>query len=118
MTTGPGHFGYEAVSNEQAQELMKDSGVSIIDVRDDEKFGEATLTGAALIPLNDILMDPEGKLPSGDILFICNVGRMSGVASQMAVAVGRDNVYNLSGGMTGWIEDGLPFEGSLAESAD
>ena len=118
MTTGPEHFGYEAVSNEQALELMKDPDVSIIDVRDDEKFAEATLVGASLLPLNDILMDPEGKLPTGDILFICNVGRMSGVASQMAVAVGRDKIYNLAGGMTGWIEDSLPFEGSLAESAE
>jgi len=42
MTTGPGHFGYEGVSNERAQELMKDPGVSIVDVRDEEKFEEAT----------------------------------------------------------------------------
>ncbi len=118
MTTGAGDFGYERVSNERAQELMKDPGVSIIDVRDEEKFEEATLPGASLIPLNDILLDPEGELPAGDILFICNVGRMSGVASQMAVALGRDNIYNLADGMTGWIEEGLPFEGTLAEAGD
>ena len=116
MTTGPGHFGYESVSNERAQELMRDPSVSIVDVRDEDKFQEATLAGASLIPLNDILLDPEGNLPTGDIMFICNVGRMSGVASQMAAAVGRDNIYNLAGGMTGWIEDGLPFEGTLADS--
>ena len=118
MTTGTGHFGYEDVSNERAQDLMKDPAVAIIAVRDEEKFAEATLAGAKLLPLNDILMDPEEQLPAGKILFICNVGRMSGVASQMAAAVGRPDIYNLAGGMTGWLEDGLPFEGSLAGSSD
>ena len=118
MTTGPGHFGYEDVSNDRAQELMQDPNVAIIDVRDDEKFGEATLDGAVLIPLNDILADPEGALPQGSILFVCNVGRMSGVASQMASAVGRSGIYNLAGGMTSWLEDELPFKGSLAGSSD
>ena len=118
MTTNdPAHLGFENVSNERAQDLMKDPSISIVDVRDEEKFQEATLAGATLIPLNDILLDPEGNLPNGDVMFICNVGRSSGVASQMAAAAGKGNkIYNLANGMTGWLDDGLAFEGSLADS--
>ena len=40
---------------------------------------------------------------------------MSGVASQMAIAMGRTNVYNLAEGTQGWMADGLAVEGELAE---
>ena len=61
MTTGPGHFGYENVSNDRAQELMRDPNVAIIDVRDDEKFGEATLDGESFLRRRENDLDRVGR---------------------------------------------------------
>tara|TARA_Y100000590_G_scaffold411993_2_gene506539 strand:+ start:875 stop:1201 length:327 start_codon:yes stop_codon:yes gene_type:complete len=107
-----GNKGYEDLSNEKAKQLI-DQGVSIIDVRDQGKYDEAHVPGARLVPLNDILADP-AILPDGDILFVCNIGRSSGVASQMAVASGRTGIFNLRDGTEGWVKDGFPVEGELS----
>ena len=108
-------LGYGELSSEQARELMESTpDLAIIDVRDEHKYAEAHVPGAELVPLNQILADPTA-LPESDILFVCNVGQMSGVASQMAVAMGRTNVYNLAEGTQGWMADGLAVEGELAE---
>lgn len=108
-------FSHGELSNAEAQELIrKNPNLAIIDVRDEEKYNRAHVPGAKRIPLNDILADAEGTLPKSDILFVCNVGQMSGVAAQMAVAIGCTNVYNLAPGTQGWLADGLPVEGELA----
>lgn len=111
-----GAFGYEEITSAEAQALIKKTpNLSIIDVRDEEKYERAHVPGAKRVPLNDILADPQGLLPKSDILFVCNVGQMSGVASQMAVAIGCANVYNLIDGTKGWLKAGLPVEGELAQ---
>ena len=107
-----GNQGYEELSNEQAKQLI-DQGVSVIDVRDQGKYDEAHVPGAILVPLNDILANP-AILPEGDILFVCNIGRSSGVASQMAVASGRTGIFYLRDGTEGWVRDGLSVEGELS----
>lgn len=107
--------GYRDLTNQEAQEVIDSTpDLSIIDVRDEHKFAEAHVAGAKLIPLQEILADASTKLPESNILFVCNVGQMSGVAAQMAVAIGRTNVYNLAEGTQGWRVDGLPVEGDLA----
>ena len=109
-------LGFEELSSEQARKLMESTpSLSIIDVRDEHKYAEAHVPGAELIPLNQILADASGTLPDSDILFVCNVGQMSGVASQMAIAMGCTNVYNLAQGTQGWIADGLAVESEQAE---
>src|SRR3972149_2664402 len=106
-----GEFGYEELSGEEARDLIKNTpDLAIIDVRDEEKYNAAHVPGAKLIPLNNILADPEGTLPKRNILFVCNVGQMSGVASQMAVAMGCENVYNLADGTKGWIQSGFQVD--------
>jgi rhodanese-related sulfurtransferase len=110
-----GALGYQDLSNEEAQELIESTpDLAIIDVRDEHKYAEAHVPGAELVPLQEILVDATSKLPETDILFVCNVGQMSGVAAQMAIAIGRTNVYNLAVGTQGWMADGLPVEGELA----
>ena len=108
-------FDTSDLGNDEAQELIDNTpNLAIIDVRDEEKYDEAHVPGAVLIPLPKILADAQSKLPKSDILFVCNVGQMSGVAAQMAVAIGCTNVYNLADGTKGWLADGRKVEGALA----
>ena len=44
------------------------------------------------------------------ILFICNVGQTSGVATQMATALGLNQAYNMQGGMEAWEAAGYDTE--------
>ena len=98
----------QEVDLNRAKDLIGD-GIPIIDVREQRDFDAAHVPGAVHIPLNDILMDTT-ILPDGDILFVCNVGVTSRVASEMALASGRENVYNLSEGTKGWVAAGNPVE--------
>ena len=98
-----------APSNEvdvhEAKKLIDEDEVRIVDVRTEFRF--PTMSGAEFVPLEDILVRPEDVLPAGKpLLFICNVGQTSGVAAQMALAVGHTAIYNMSGGMEAWTEAG------------
>ncbi len=98
----------QEVDLQRAKELIGD-GVAIIDVREQREYDAAHVPGAKHLPLNTILMDTS-TLPEGDILFVCNVGVTSRVASEMALAAGRGNVYNLSAGTKGWVAAGNSVE--------
>ena len=97
---------YEEVDLERAKALIE-SGVAIVDVREQRQFDEGHVPGAVHLPLNDILMDAS-RLPAGDILFVCNVGITSRVASEMATASGGGQYYNMSDGTQGWVAAGNP----------
>lgn len=98
----------QEVDLQRAKDLI-DEGIPIVDVREQRDYDSAHVPGAVHIPLNDILMDAS-ILPDGDILFVCNVGVTSRVASEMALAAGRANVYNMSDGTKGWVAAGNPVE--------
>ena len=98
----------QEVDLQRAKDLI-DEGIPIVDVREQRDYDSAHVPGAVHIPLNDILMDTS-ILPDGDILFVCNVGVTSRVASEMALAAGRANVYNMSDGTKGWVAAGNPVE--------
>ena len=46
-------------------------------------------------------------------IFVCEVGERSAVASEMAVALGVNDVVNFRGGHKAWREAGLPLEKGL-----
>lgn len=88
-----------------AKKLIGEGKVRVIDVRTEFRF--PTMSGAEFIPLEDILARPEEVLPVDEpLLFICNVGQTSGVATQMALAMGHSASYNMTGGMEAWTEAG------------
>ncbi len=98
-----------APSNEvdvhEAKKLIDEGKVRVVDVRTDFRF--PAMSGAEFIPLEDILARPEEVLPADEpVLFVCNVGQTSGVATQMALAMGRTATYNMQGGMEAWTEAG------------
>jgi len=71
----------------------------IIDVREPFEWAMGTLPGAELIGLGSLF----GRLNDLDrdraILFVCRTGNRSGVAAQLFVRHGFDEVANLTGGL-------------------
>jgi len=63
------------------------------------------------LPVEDILAWSTEAIPTDKpILFICNVGQTSGVATQMATALGLNQAYNMQGGMEAWEAAGYDTE--------
>lgn len=94
------------VDVEEAKQLIEDGKVRVIDVRTQFRF--LAMPGAEFVPLEDILQKPNEAVPTDKpILFICNVGQASGVATQMATALGVVKAYNMKGGMEAWEQAGF-----------
>ena len=72
--------------------------------------GELTQTDA-FIPYNEI-EQKAGQLPADKnamIVLYCSSGHMSSIAAQKLVGLGYTNVWNLEGGMSGWMNQGFPL---------
>lgn len=94
----------------KAKEMIESGEVDVVDVR--TQFHAPAMPGVAYVPLDDILARPADVIPSGGkpLLFICNVGQTSAVATQMARALNVTEAYNMAGGMTAWAEAGYETE--------
>ena len=89
--------------------MIENGEVDVVDVR--TQFHAPAMPGADYVPLDDILARPTEVIPAGKpLLFICNVGQTSAVATQMARALSVTDAYNMAGGMTAWAEAGYETE--------
>jgi rhodanese-related sulfurtransferase len=85
----------------------------LIDVRrPDEYDGElGHIKGSKLVTLG---LDLDNYLAREDknknILFICRSGMRSGKATEQAIKMGFNNVFNMEGGMITWNEHSFPLD--------
>jgi phage shock protein E len=92
----------------QAQDRMSQSPKPfLLDVRTPNEYKEVHISGAELIPLNEI-SSKLNLIPKGrDIICVCASGSRSVVATRQLSSLGYQ-VYNLKGGMNQWMRAGLP----------
>ena len=103
---------YRRISVEEAAEIQK-QGALIVDVRRPDEWENGHAKDAIHIPVDNILEEAEGKLPRDrDLLFICAAGVRSGLACEMASALGyeSEHLFNIEEGTPVWIERNLPTE--------
>lgn len=90
---------------------MVDRGeATVVDVREDWEWARDHIPNATHTPLGRILSRPQDAITGDNLVFVCEVGQRSAVAAEMAAALGKQNVYNLEGGMTAWRREQLPVE--------
>jgi rhodanese-related sulfurtransferase len=90
-----------------ATRLMNDGAV-VVDVREAEEFSAGHLTSAKHIPVGDIdkrISDIPADKP---VLVYCATGTRSGKAAAALKKAGRDQIFNLNGGIAAWKQAGLP----------
>jgi rhodanese-related sulfurtransferase len=95
---------------DEAAEMYGDANVTYVDVRRPDEYAEGHIKDALFIPVDDILARID-ELPEGqNLLFICAVGVRSGLACEMAAAMGldADRLFNIEDGTPAWIEKNYP----------
>ena len=83
----------------------------LIDVREPDEYAAVRAEGAVNIPLSEFVARTDEINPDQDIYLICKSGGRSAQASEyLEQARGWDNVINVAGGTTTWVEKGLPHQ--------
>jgi len=85
------------------------AGAALIDVREDDEYAEARVSGAHHIPLGQVVERIAEVPTEGTVFVICARGARSAKAVEHYRAQGIDAV-NVAGGTLGWIAEGLPTE--------
>ena len=101
---------YYRVTSDEAAEMFGGDGVAFIDVRRPDEYAEGHVKDAIFIPVDDVLARIEELPKDKKLLFICAQGVRSGLACEMAAAmgIGPENLYNIEDGTPTWIEKGHP----------
>ncbi len=104
------------ISSQDAFTLIQDNRSNpnfvIIDVRTPAEFADGHLSGAINVDINSGKFDAEiGKLVRNKrYLVYCHSGARSRSAMNVMQQLGFREVYNLSAGISQWLDAGLPTE--------
>jgi rhodanese-related sulfurtransferase len=95
---------FRTVSHAEAQELIANDGVVLLDVRTPgEHEGLGHIPGSWLLPL-DLVVSAPAVLPDDGrpVVVYCEHGVRSVAASRLLAEAGVTNILNLAGGMAPW----------------
>lgn len=82
----------------------------VLDVREQDELMQVSISGALHIPLGE-LHQRSGDLPSDkDVYVLCHVGQRSAMATDYLRQAGHARVWNIRGGIIGWVRAGLPAD--------
>ncbi len=101
---------YSRVSVEEAAEMYENDNTVVVDVRRPDEYEAGHVKGSLHVPVDDVLARIEEIPKDKKLLFICAQGVRSGLACEMAAAMGLDteSLYNIEEGTAAWIEKGKP----------
>lgn len=103
--------GIRLVNVAEAQTMLTDPDVTVIDVRTPEEFATGYLAGAKLVDFNapDFAERIAEFDRSGRYLVYCRSGNRSGQALKVMSELGFTDVADLDGGILAWNEAGAPI---------
>ena len=89
------------ISIKQAQQLMNEKNIVIIDVRDKEEYTKGNVKNSINIPVVYIKRDIKKRVKNRKtkIIVYCSSGERSAAACQILADRGYINVYNISTGI-------------------
>ena len=105
---------YTTIGTDEAKKMI-DAGTRVVDVRRPDEWDRGHIAQADLVTIDGIYsfgkVLKEQNLPQDeDVIFVCASGQRSAMASEIALLLGFDKVYNLANGMHGWVNRGYPIE--------
>ena len=101
---------YTRLTVDEAAELHDDDNYVFVDVRRMDEYVDGHVKDALFITVDDLLGRIDELPQDKNLLFICAAGVRSGLACEMAAAMGIDTdiLYNIEDGTGPWIEKGYP----------
>jgi len=101
---------YYRVSLDEAAEMYEDENSLVIDVRRPDEYLNGHVKNATHIVVDNLYSEIDSLPKDKNLMFICEIGVRSGLACEMAAAMGVDTtkLFNVDGGTQGWIENGHP----------
>lgn len=93
------------MSPEEARKFIESHTIEsyqILDVRQPKEYEQGHLAGALLMPVKEVTTRLAELNRDAPLLVYCHSGVRSKAASQMLLAEGFKDVYNLSGGIAAW----------------
>ena len=105
---------FAAVSSMEAVRLMN-QGALVIDLRPREAYDLGHIGEARSVPAGSLESQAESlkKWRDKTVITYCDTGRDGAAAARTLQKSGFSKVFNLEGGLSGWVKDNLP----LAKSA-
>jgi rhodanese-related sulfurtransferase len=100
-----GTHGVAQADPKQVKEWLEQDAV-LVDVREPDEHLREHISGSVLAPLSSF--EPGEVADAGRVVLYCRSGPRSMEAAGRLAASGRDGVYTLAGGITGWKAAGLP----------
>jgi len=93
----------QVITPQQAEEMMTQPGVIILDVRTQDEFDSGHIENAILLPYNEITTRASTILTDKNqtILIYCRSGRRSNIAAWALAELGFTAVYDF-GGILSW----------------
>ncbi len=89
--------------------LQSERELVVLDVREPFEWEEGHVAGAVHIPMREV-PDRAGELPRDrPIALVCRGGPRSSLVGSLLLGRGFTRLTNVWGGMTGWMEAGLPL---------
>lgn len=96
------------VSPERVAELLAHGEAELIDVREPYEHDAGRIAGARHIPLERLASEAETIPRDRPVVFQCRLGARSAMATRAFRAAGYD-AYNMEGGLSAWVDRGLPL---------
>jgi len=84
------------------RDLHQDNPPFVIDVREPREYKRGHIPNAALIPLFELIANPEQVPKDRKVIFVCRAGRRSARAAYYFAENGYQNISVLEGGMQAW----------------
>jgi rhodanese-related sulfurtransferase len=102
ILTACGSSSYQNISVSEAEKLIENGDVIVIDVRTQDEYNENHIPGSKLIPLQ-VIEDMSDELDKNSkYIIVCRSGNRSQQASDILAQKGFKNILNMSGGMNEW----------------
>ena len=98
------------VSSAQLTQLVNHQNAVVIDTRNASEFGNGHIVNAINMPLSEMVSGSKSidQLKDKTVIAYCVSGMSSKSACKYLTKNGIEKVFNLTGGINGWINDKLP----------
>lgn len=101
--------GYSEIEAGELFDMMAAQKILLVDVRNDDEVARGIIPSGQHLPLAMIPVKFESLNGDQPLVFYCHSGMRSAQAAAFVASKGRNQVYNLRGGVLAWGKAGYPF---------